>query len=339
MKKDKEKATEKPTKSVLDSALDWLQSIRHSGIEVIQRAKNLERTNMELGLRYLNQGNFFDAALRFRFVGWLNKNNHIAKYLEGKSYVYQGKFDKAIKPLQFALAADPSLEEARFFLAVCGSDVEIDRVPPSILIEQLENTTDIYESQIVKGANYHVNEILQEELFKYLGEKQGFTFLDLDCRSGDVGEVVLEKADKITGIEPSMGLIALARQKRVDEKLVYNELINKMGIDFLHKNVDSEVPIKYDIITITYSFLNYGSLDEYFALIARTLKPKGLLAFNISKASVTKGYEFEMDVMDFAHSNEYIAELADEYGFKAIVERDITYQSGKQDVFYLMEKK
>jgi predicted TPR repeat methyltransferase len=251
----------------------------------------------------------------------------------GKSYVYAGKYEKAIEPLKIAFKAKPDMEEAKFYLAICGVGEIPNRVPPSIMIEQLENIAEIFEVQIANGVNRAAYSIGTKMLQDALEHQQGFDVLDLDIRTGKSGDFVLSLANNIVGVEPCMHLISQARNRRIDDKLVYNELITKTAQDLLKKEER-----KFDIVQAYFSSLALGDLTEFFELIAARLRPEKFFLLS-AEAATGEGYKFNNVKMSFSHSAKYIEKIAKETGFEIVAQHAVNQQNPNTDLVFLLKKK
>lgn len=333
MQEDKQNQQEKPQESALDASISWLSKWKDVGLNAAAKLANLEQTNFELGLRYLNSGAFKDAIIRFKIVLWLNPKNPYAHYLLGKSYVYAGKYEKAVEPLKIALKAKPEMEEAQFFLAVCGVGEVPKRVPPSIMIEQLENIAEIFEVQIANGVNRAAYSIGTKMLHDAMKGQQGFDVLDLDIRTGKSGDFVLPLANNIVGVEPCMHLISQARNRRIEDKLVYNELITKTAEDLLKKEER-----QFDVVQAYFSSLAFAGLTKFFELVAARLRPNKYFLLSV-EGTAGKGFSFNNVRMSFAHSAEYIQEIAKKTGFEVVAQQSVNQQNPSADLVFLLKKK
>lgn len=319
-----ENTTQAP-KSSLDSAISGIFKLKDVVIDIIAKLSDLEQTNLQLGLKHMRAQQFFDAALRFKIVGWLKPENTIAQYLLGKALVLGGKIEKAKQPLQLALKARPDLEEAQFFLAICGVGDVPSRLPPSLEIELLENQATNFVEKF-SAQNKKIYEAGFELLHKHLKSqneqktyKQGFDILELDIRNGASGEVCALLANSLVGVEPCLQLIADARPRRFEDRLVYNELSNKKPIDFLKKEER-----KFDIITAYHASEFCGDLNELFSEIVAHSRPSSFLllaAKNFSGA----GFCFDATNFNYQHSPEYIEKIADKQNFKIVGTKKIEH--------------
>jgi len=328
-----ETPTAEPQLSALDSGLLNIKNFKAMLLDAWNKITNLEQTNFALAVKFMSQGAYKDAALRLRMVLWINPKNPYAHYLLGKSYVYLGRKDLAVAPLKTALKAKPELEEASYLLAACGIGAVPERVPPSLMIEQIESIVSIYESQIANGLNRPVYELGTKMLFEELNGKQGFDILDLDMRTGRSGEYILPVANHIVGVEPCMQMISQARNRRIDDRLVYNELITKTAKDQLKREER-----KFGIIQSYFSSNAHGSLAEFFELVAKSLQPNALFLIACEGAA-GEGFVFNTSKMTFQHSETYIKKVADKAGFDFIRQEKVNYQSSAFDLVFLFRKK
>ncbi len=335
MVENNQKLQQKPQQSGIDKMTGFYKRVSGFGKQAFYKLSNLEKSNMELAIRQLKKGEFFDAAMRFKFVLLLNKNNSIAQYLLGKSYFFAGKFDKAAAPLKKAIAARPDLDEARFLLAACGGDITIKSIPRSFIIEKLDFISTRYEA-FVEGTSSVLNNILAEEFKKIIGENMGFNVLDLGCRGGDSAQILRPISNAVVGVEPSLKMVAIARTRRINDLLTFNLIATKFPEDFMKECKD-----KFAVVISTYYLDNLGDLKDYFHDVHNLLEKGGLFAFNISRDLElgTNDYAFKSKTLIFSHSASYIKKLADNIGFNIASEREATYSSGAVDLVYILEKK
>lgn len=328
MAEEKQEEVKKTTKA--DDLFGWFNNLIDLCKVSYERMQNLEKSNMELGVLHMKNRNYLDAAMRFRFVCWRNPKNFIAHYLQGKSYVFAGKYDKAIKPLRIALSDKPDLEEAKFLLATCGEKIDIKEIPPSILIEHLDVAAAVYDDEVILQSK--LSPLVSKVVAEHFEGRQGFQVLHLDCRTGDAPEAIFARSDHMVGTDPSLKMISKARDKRVDDRLVYNELVGKTARDYL-----AQCEKKFDIIFTTNSFVNYKELEYFFEKAKELLKPNGVFLFNIMKSETEKAIYSNAEMV-FTHSPEYIAELAEEFSFKIESQNEIKYEAGSNDLLMLLKK-
>ncbi len=74
------------------------------------KSKNLLQTNINLGLKHLNNDHIPDAIFRFRIIAFFWPNHIKTYYYLAHCYILQQKYEKAKKYLKILLQMDPSYE-------------------------------------------------------------------------------------------------------------------------------------------------------------------------------------------------------------------------------------
>ncbi len=87
MPEPRQKAPSTPQQSALDRMIAFYESAESFMRGSYYRLGHMEKANMEMGIKQLKRGEYFDAGLRFKFVTYLNKNNDMAYYLLGKTLI------------------------------------------------------------------------------------------------------------------------------------------------------------------------------------------------------------------------------------------------------------
>ena len=306
-------------------SLDFLTS-------AYDKLNNLARSNIELGIYQMRSGQFYDAAIRFKMSLWFDRNNPITYYLLGKSYVYDGKRQKAIAPLKRALALDPKLAEAGFLLELCGSGTNLPEIPRSFVIERNDTIADNYAKIFPEGEKTHIAKKLEEEFARYFENWQGFTVLDLGCMGGDYGVLLKAKANVLVGVEPSIKMAAIARQKRENDLLVYNKVSGRFPEDYLKDTEES-----YQVMLSIQYLSNFAALDWFFKLArTRFAQEGGIFIFTITPSDTGQN-RFYADKILFMHSEKYVEESLAASGFRLHKKTEIVYESGMVDLIYMAE--
>jgi predicted TPR repeat methyltransferase len=127
--------------------------------------------------------------------------------------------------------------------------------------------------------------------------------IDLGCGTGLSGEVFQTRVQRMIGVDLSEKMLACAREKNI-----YSELVHADGSAFLDQMAESA-----DLFVAADIFVYVGALEALFGLIRSRSLPGALFAFSTEKAS-GNGYVLQKSGR-FAHSPDYIAELAAANGF------------------------
>ncbi len=75
-----------------------------------EKSRDLLKTNVNLGLKHLNNDKIGDAIFRFKIVSILWPNHVKTHYYLAHCYILQKKYDQADKSLQKLLTMDPSYD-------------------------------------------------------------------------------------------------------------------------------------------------------------------------------------------------------------------------------------
>ncbi len=319
----------------MDSFIAFINKIPQQFDIWLNKLKNIEKSNMELGIHHMRAGNFYDAGLRFKIVLFFNKNNAIANYLLGKALVFQTKFEKAVPPLQAALTLKPEMDEARFLLSVCGALPPVTSIPRSYIIEKADTLAlpSVFED-FSNNVSKPFHQILTGELARYYGdERLGFNVLTLGTNGGESALTVRKIANSIVGVDPSLKMTALSRNRREEDVLVYNTLVTRFPEDYL-----KETSNKFDLVICTFYLDNVGDLNPLFAQVKNVLNDGGTFAFNVKPLN-TAEWHFIPGTMVFGHSDSYVKSVLEKQGFKLFHSQEVPTENLGSDVLYIAEKK
>lgn len=125
-----------------------------------------------------------------------------------------------------------------------------------------------YSAQIAK---------LLPSIFQKIGLRP-HKILDLACGEGTFAVAMAKHAFKVTGVDQSPEMLALARQKAKTEKV---------HVHFLQMDIRQlKMEMKFDLVTCWFDSLNYitdyADLKSTFQGIAAVMKPGGMLIFDMN---------------------------------------------------------
>ncbi len=98
--------------------------------------------------------------------------------------------------------------------------------------------------------------------------------LDLGCGTGLAGAAFRPMVRKLTGVDLSDRLIALAREKNLYDRLATGDLVAFLQAEALERS-------RYTLIVAADVFAYFSWLPPVVAAVARTLAPGGLFAFTV----------------------------------------------------------
>ena len=289
-------------------------------IAELERCKEIESNNYQLGHHHLALGHVSDAILRFKFVTWLNPKRADAFYYLGCSYLTNKNKKAARDALVSAVKLNSDYEEAAYMLAlVAGKALPASRIPkkmPLILArEYFDSQAASYNKEQIDIQGYQGHTVLCNALRSQLVPGQiDHVILELGVGTGLCGLLIHDVATHVTGVDISEKMLAeAAKLQDAQGKKLYDALVCRDLQSFLNDAPDAG----YDIVMAA-SLLSYmGDVKDVFAQTARVLKPGGLFAFTADKMN-GEGYEFNAPTARFRFSKSHLEGLATAAGLAEV---------------------
>ena len=158
---------------------------------------------------------------------------------------------------------------------------------------------------MVQNLQYTVPAKLKDAVEKHFnGLAQFDNVLDLGCGTGMCGQEFWPLSAKITGVDLSEKMLAMASKKNVYSSLQKQEIVSYL-------NNSSEF---FDLFIAADVFIYVGALDEVFKAVQKSALPQGYLTFSVERCS---GNSYWLSPSGrYMHSRDYIQSLADKYFFE-----------------------
>ena len=135
--------------------------------------------------------------------------------------------------------------------------------------------------------------------------------VDLGCGTGICGPLFRPLAGRLTGVDLSPAMLAIAKQRSVYDALIKADIVQYLSH---HKN-------QFDLCIAADVVVYLGDLRPLLKACAAALKPGGYLAFTVESTN-QRGWILQRSGR-YAHSRDYIQELARKYRFAIeVVEQD-----------------
>lgn len=243
------------------------------------------------------------AALAFRRAAALAPDRSEILFELGATLHGLKDFKGAEAALARTVALQPDDPSARYLLSAVRQENVF--YAPDAYVEALFNRYAASFDRHMKGLlQYRIPFYLRKSLKLSAKQRGGFhRLLDLGCGTGLAGEALRGIARHMTGVDIAGRILKRAAQKKIYDQLVHD--------DFRHYL--STIEADYDLIVAADVFIYTGDLDAVFALIRKRLSRDGRLAFSIEK---DPGGHFHLQRSGrFAHSHDYIVQLAEKHGF------------------------
>ena len=213
------------------------------------------------------------------------------------------------KAYELALALDPCDElGAALHLARLGLRAAPQTAPPAYVRELFDAYAGRFDAHLSQALAYRAPQVLAD----LAGERHVPVILDLGCGTGLAGAVFRPRCDHMAGVDLSPGMIAMARQKQLYDRLDVADLLA-----FLH----AERAASAGLILAADVFVYIGDLGGIFADCARVLQPGGRIAFTLQRGD--QGVSLGADLR-YAHGAGEIAALAQAAGLLVATSTEVS---------------
>lgn len=129
-----------------------------------------------------------------------------------------------------------------------------------------------FETSLTGHLNYRGPQLLHDALKRAGAPARFADALDLGCGTGLAGDLFRPSCGRLTGVDLSGGMLAVARGKKV-----YDELVEAEAMTFLR----GTAAVSLDLILAADVFIYFHELMQIGAPVARALRPGGILAFSV----------------------------------------------------------
>jgi predicted TPR repeat methyltransferase len=254
------------------------------------------------------QGRLDEAVDAYGRCLHLQPDHALARSQRGGALKALGRLDEARADFEQALALAPEddAEINRYQLASLGA-AEAPPASPRAYVQRLfDDYADGFDQHLVGTLGYVTPNRLQQ-LLAGLGRRFD-SALDLGCGTGLCGPLLRPLAQRLTGVDLSPRMLALARQRAVYDALHEAELLAHLhdaGAD------------GHDLIVAADVFVYIGDLAPVFGAVARVLRAGGVFAFSVEAAPAAQAVVLQQSLR-YAHGEQALRALADAQGFEVL---------------------
>lgn len=195
-----------------------------------------------------------------------------------------------------------------------------DRAPDDYIRELFDDYAESFERDLLDDLNYMVPQLIRKELEQLPasdnthGHRVFDYALDLGCGTGLVSLAIKGLVRRIDGVDLSEKMIAIAHEQKR-----YTNLYRREMTEFLSDQTAGRK--KYDLILCGDSLVYLGELDSIFRGIAVRSRPGGIFCFTLE--NLQSGSFKLCPTGRYAHSERYIAHLANKVGLSILVSNQI----------------
>ena len=205
----------------------------------------------------------------------------------------------AFQSYQKLLDIDPHHAGAKHMIAALQGEPSHHKPPEEYVRSLFDNYSEKFEANLLGDLDYRGPERLWK-LFNHGPRKKRYDHcIDLGCGTGLCGELFRGCADKLTGIDLSPKMIALADQKKIYDHLEEAELVS-----YFH-----QASTPFDLILAADVFIYLGDLDPVFQAITAACRNKVHICFSIESG---EGEDWQLNAHGrYCHSHDYILAVAE----------------------------
>jgi predicted TPR repeat methyltransferase len=272
-------------------------------------------TNLGILLNSLNRSE--EAAACFSKAITLRPTHHDARRLLALAHCTLGEFDRARQIFEAWLAEDPGNPVARHMFAACsGRDVPA-RASNEFVQQTFNGFAATFESRLER-LSYRAPALISARLEQAARQ---YEVLDAGCGTGLCAPFLAPFARRLTGVDLSAGMLAVAREKQIYDVLVQAELTEFLG------NRQHE----FDLIVSADTLVYFGDLSGIIAAAAGALRRRGQLVVTLEHAVDDSVEEYRLEWHGrYSHSRGYVEGLLARVGLTpATVEAELRMEAGK----------
>lgn len=336
---------------------DSLMAMKNASTNVDTTA-NAAMVNYNIGCLHSNLCRPAEAFVAFQKAIELNPKIVDAHNQLGVILLQENRNQEAVESFQQAIALDSQylpacrnlgvtymqMGEQKYalfalnrFLELNGPDVSVSHMVNALSGKQTETAPAEYIESLFGGMADHFEKHLVERLEYDIPAKMmtllasvkppipthSHRVLDLGCGTGLMGSLLASISQSIDGVDLSQAMLDKAQ-----EKAVYRQLVKDDVVGFIRSTTSTE---QYSLVTAADVFIYLGELDSLFSTIknSQLFSSETILAFSLESSQSTL-YKLQPSGR-FAHSEGYMADLCERYGFRIVAKQNtvIRKESGQ----------
>ena len=205
-------------------------------------------------------------------------------------------FDAAKHVARLWVSQTPQDAEAAYSLAAINSE-QLSRAPAAYLRQHFDDVAGTFDAALLTHLHYAVPKRLAQLFARHMGAGWQGTVLDAGCGPGLMATQLRSLATRLTGLDISTAMLAIARAKQLYDELLQGDLAD---LPTITEN-------KFDLIVATDVLIYFGDLGSVFAALADRLNPEGWLAINLELMPGNK--YFLMPNGRFKHARNYLEQI------------------------------
>lgn len=186
-----------------------------------------------------------------------------------------GKRAQAREAYEQYLVRCPDDAEIQHLLTSLRNDTAPARVPDECIKQLYERFSEFYEANMCEELGYSGPENLAAAIQDVIDGREPLSMLDLGCGTGLAGTTLKSRASRLTGIDLSSEMIAIAHERNVYDQLHVAEITEYL----------TSCDETFDVIFACDALIYFGDLSQVIAPALKILNPDGVIAFSVEAAA------------------------------------------------------
>ena len=225
----------------------------------------------------------------------------------GQVYSEFGKTEDAMEYLRKSLELDPDLKDARYFLAALEKPDASSQYHIKHVTDMFDDFAERFDDTLTNKLGYNTPALIRNVVTKHLDDAPSrYSVFDAGCGTGLCGPLFRDIASMLVGVDLSPRMIDQAKSRNVYDELIVGEIAETL-------NHGSK---RYGLIIAADVFVYIGDLDSTFKACHQALDEGGYFIFS-TESEPARRYVLRGSGR-YAHSDEYIRELAGQHGFDLV---------------------
>ena len=215
--------------------------------------------------------------------------------------------------------AGPGTTAATTAAGTAPADEAPPRSPDEYVRALFDPYAEDFEQHLVQTLRYRGHALVAEAALRALADSGRSRFeqvLDLGCGTGLCGRLLAPHAGRITGIDLSPTMVALAHRSGAYQQVTEAEVLAWLAAN----------TAPHDLVVAADVFIYIGELDALFADLARTQPPGGLVVATVETGdralagpSTSDGPSWWLQPsLRYAHRRAYVEHLAARHGYRLL---------------------
>ena len=317
--------------------LGRLDDAETSYSKVIAIKPDFAEAHYNLGITLRELGRLEDAVASYNKAIAIKPEYAEAHSNLGNTLQELGRLEDAVASYHKAIAINPDFAEKLSHTIASLRGLNPVRATDFYVSNLFDGYAKNFESILVEELQYKTPKIIADLLRSLISSTNPhFDILDLGCGTGLAGEVLIDLAKTLVGIDLSKEMLKIAKSKNIYHRLIHDEV---------HHALSQERGATFDIVVSSDVFVYIGDIKAIFDQVYDVLKVGGFFAYSteVLFPSNNEEEEFLPDYKlnpngRYSHSSKYLLGLIDAKQFTLHILKiaQIRFEKGQPVMGYVV---